>query len=113
MSQNAMSVVYQFSENPDVLCGTMLKQICEQLLKNKEEQGDTKLDTMLVTRLVSLVGNLAICQLNHLDVNILTELKRRQMLREKKKENTMNRRRSSMAKRRSRQQQGGVYIYVV
>ena len=89
MAQKALMVIYQFAERPDVLAGNILKELCVQVAEEKPK-------TILVQRLISVVGHLSVCQLNHLDVSILSELKRRKALRDAKKESKKekNRRRS-------------------
>ncbi len=94
-AQKALVVAYQFAEQPDVLCGGWLKEICRGVVRSRNESGgsgagedaaNTKVDSLMTRRLVSVVGHLAVCQLNHLDVAILGELKRRKALRDEKKE---------------------------
>ena len=94
MSQKAVSVIYQLAENPDVFAGEILRTICVDM---KQDPNSVKL-----RRLVSFVGPLAVCQLNHLDVNVLNELKRRKHLRDSRKEaqQAKRRRKSSMGGRR-------------
>ena len=53
-----------------------MQTICKSLV------GD-KLSAALLHRLVALVGHVALCYLNYLDVSVLGELKRRKTLRDK------------------------------
>ena len=78
MSQKALMVVYSLSEQPDALAGRIIKKICSIILENR--------DRRILQRLFSIVGHVALCQLNHLDVSLLNELKRRKDMEEKKKE---------------------------
>jgi len=90
MCQKALTVVYHFAEQPDIMCGGWIKDICKIILVNEEDgegsEESMSLDELMIRRLVGLVGHLAVCQLNHLDVAVLGELKRRKALRDKRKE---------------------------
>ncbi len=89
-------------------CCTVLRTIAItlswQVFKDEEQ---TQVDPLLTRRLVSVVGHLAVCQLNHLDVAILGELKRRKALRDQKKE-VKNAMASSASKGRRRKSSMGV-----
>jgi condensin complex subunit 1 len=118
MCQKAFLVVYHFGEQPDVVCGDWLKEICRNIMadacndasddrmdqEDREASKAINADELTVRRLVSIVGHLAVCQLNHLDVTILNELKRRKALRNQKSENKKtaksSRRKSSMGAKR-------------
>lgn len=79
MAQQAISVLYQLSDNPDVL-GGKLCQILAQKMKNSPKNG------LILRRSFFVVGHIAVCQLNYLDCQVFGELKRRNALRELKKE---------------------------
>ena len=79
MAQQAISVLYQLSDNPDVL-GGKLCQVLAQKMKNSPKNG------LILRRSFFVVGHIAVCQLNHLDCQVFGELKRRNALRELTKE---------------------------
>ena len=81
MSQRAVLVIYQLAEKPDVILGSILKKICFLSGQNTRIK-----KASLLQRLLSLVGHIALNQLNYLDVDILNELKRRKQLRDAKVE---------------------------
>ena len=59
------------------ILGRILQTVCKNL--NVGE----KLNSTVLHRLVALVGHIALCQLNYLDVSVMGELKRRKTLRDK------------------------------
>ena len=79
MSQKALMVVYLLSEQPDMLAGRVIKTICSVIEK---KDSFPKIDRRVIQRLISLIGHISLCQLNHLDVSILSEMKRRKTIRE-------------------------------
>ena len=86
MAQSAVKVVYQLGEGPDTFMGNIVKQVVDRINQNKPEVGDTKVSTLVLRRLCQLIGEIALNQLNYLDVNVFNELKRRNHLREMKHE---------------------------
>ena len=83
MSQKALVVVYLLSEQPDLLSGRVIKGICSDL---KKRESWPKVDRRVIQRLISIIGHISLCQLNHLDVSVLSEMKRRKTIRETKAE---------------------------
>ena len=57
-----------------------------ELIENWTSREEAKVDTFILSRLCYLLGQVALCQLNYLDVNLFNELKRRNYLREQKAE---------------------------
>ena len=116
MAQQAIAVLYQLSESPDKLAATLCKCLAGKFLipsdnddqgvemneqnscsKNSETFGQEHL-----RRLVFVVGHIALCQLNYLDVSVFNELKRRTNLRQQKKEKD-----DAAKKKASRRSKGG------
>lgn len=102
LAEQAVKVIYKLSEYPDGICGNIIKSIADKLIQiGKLEQniltaaGDSQESTespsevtTLLTRLVTMAGNVAFGQMIHLDNNILGELKRRRAVQEEKKKPT-------------------------
>ena len=86
MARAALKVIYQLGEGPDILLEHFIRRIIEDLNENLPEMGDGKIEAFKVRRVCFLIGEVAINQLNYLDVNVFTELKRRNYLREAKAE---------------------------
>jgi len=89
MAKNALMVIYQLGESPDTFASEIIKKICRKIRSKQEAVvagGDFKVENFLLSRLFFLLGQVALCQLNYLDVNVFNELKRRNTLRELKME---------------------------
>ncbi|XP_067998128.1 condensin complex subunit 1 [Melanerpes formicivorus] len=96
----AVALIYQLAEGPEEICAHILQKCTEQALKKLQEADGQKADaggspsrasetgsslpTFLLTRLVSLVGHVALQQVVHLEVAVSAELRRRRTLREEK-----------------------------
>ncbi|XP_059092288.1 condensin complex subunit 1-like isoform X2 [Tigriopus californicus] len=98
MSQKAVSVIYQLSEEPDKILERILKRVSSNLFRD-----DQQIPTRSLSRLFALVGNVALSQLNHLEVSILNELKRRKMIKEALKERNSRKSIGGSARRNGRQ----------
>jgi len=89
MAKNALMVIYQLGESPDTFASEIIKKVCLKIRSKQEAVpagGEYKVDTFVLGRLCFLAGQIALCQLNYLDVNVFNELKRRNHLRELKAE---------------------------
>ena len=65
----------------------LFRRVCEKIKSSQESsREEAKVDTFILSRLCYLLGQVALCQLNYLDVNLFNELKRRNYLREQKAE---------------------------
>ncbi|XP_059815791.1 condensin complex subunit 1 [Hypanus sabinus] len=98
-AESAVSLLYRLAENPDQLCGSLLLR-CSRLLVSPEPQGGgsplpsaqseegkgaaTELSVHLLTNLVSLVGQVALQQVVHLEQAVGPELQRRRLDREQR-----------------------------
>ncbi|XP_066912331.1 condensin complex subunit 1-like [Clytia hemisphaerica] len=110
-SEDAISVIYQLAEQPDVITGRLLKALVQTLfggpptndqpLQQDEDdvfpkqssqappsssQQNNKTHPRVVARVLSIAGYIALMHLYHLDVSILSELKRRHNIQEEEKE---------------------------
>ena len=87
MAKNALMLIYQLGESPDKFSAQIIRKICEKIQAQQEssEEG-MKVETYVLSRLCYIVGQISLCQLNYLDVNVFNELKRRNFLREQKAE---------------------------
>ena len=94
MAKEALDLVFQLGDGPDSISGDMIKDVCSRIqeehnlqVKEGSEIGDEmKVETYILRRLCFLAGHVALCMLIYLDVNVFTELKRRNWMREQKKE---------------------------
>ncbi|XP_050189100.1 condensin complex subunit 1 isoform X2 [Myiozetetes cayanensis] len=110
----AVTLIYQLAEGPDEICAHIL-QVCSQQALEKLQEADgqnsdprdspsrdsagaASLPTFMLVHLVSLVGQVAMQQVAHLEVSVSAELGRRRVLKEEK---TKKRSDSSKQKRRS------------
>ncbi|XP_062895773.1 condensin complex subunit 1 [Mobula hypostoma] len=97
-AEAAVSLLYRLAENPDRLCGSLLLG-CSRLLVAPGPPGDspppgaqseegkggvTELPVHMLTNLVSLVGQVALQQVVHLEQAVGPELQRRRLDREQK-----------------------------
>nr|CAD7454352.1 unnamed protein product [Timema tahoe] len=80
----AIDVIYQLSDSPDTICTDVLKQVCAayEHHRNSNAENDKVNPVAMLSRLVSLVGHIALRQMLYLDVAVFSELKRRNALRE-------------------------------
>ena len=53
------------------------RKICEMIrTQHSEEEEELKVKNFIMSRLCYLLGQIALCHLNYLDVNVFNELKR-------------------------------------
>ncbi|XP_071628166.1 condensin complex subunit 1 isoform X2 [Temnothorax longispinosus] len=80
---DALNAIYHLANQPDKLINELLLDITEKgQLMNKDTDQVSDVSSTVLSRLLYIVGHVAIKQLVHLDVSIYKELKRRNMLRE-------------------------------
>ncbi|XP_068224486.1 condensin complex subunit 1 [Palaemon carinicauda] len=95
MAIEAVSTIYSLAEHPDIICGEVIQKMArimqEQATESEEvnpEDSASQFQSLLqvpvgiVTRFIVVVGQVALCQLVHLDTYIFSELKRRNFLKE-------------------------------
>ena len=84
-AEQAINTVYKLSEQPDELFTAVLKKLCSDTLRSREEDSSADRTSFLpLARLLFAAGHIAQQQLVHLEVSISTELKRRRAVREEK-----------------------------
>ncbi|KAI0222051.1 Condensin complex subunit 1 [Lamellibrachia satsuma] len=105
MAEQAVCVIYRLAEHPDCICTNIIKHVAETAM-NYHQQGEPPEASQttpeegpesasqpvasqeftcppaMLTRLLSLLGHVALRQLVHLDVSIFGEMKRRHQLQE-------------------------------
>lgn len=86
MAKQALNVIYQLAESPDMLAARIVKQIFQNIQDAQSEETAGKVETFILRRLCFLAGQIALCQMNFLEVNVLSELKRRNFLKDAKRE---------------------------
>ena len=97
-----------------------LRKICETIkTQDLAEDEELKVRNFILSRLCYLLGQIALCHLNYLDVNVFNELKRcyiyitegaiglllslrRNFLREQKKDNELKKKKDLEAKKKKR-----------
>ncbi|XP_049680606.1 condensin complex subunit 1 isoform X1 [Accipiter gentilis] len=114
--ESAVMLIYQLAEGAEEICAHILQVCSQQALEKLQESdgqkadpgvspsrvsgGASSLPTFLLTHLLSLVGQVALQQVAHLEVSVSAELHRRRILREEEK--TKKRSDSSMRQKRLR-----------
>ena len=98
MADEAIRVIYALAEHPDFICEEIIKDLLEKVLpdvstgnspashasENENSEILLSSDFELLTRFMSLLGNVAFGQLVHMESSIATEIKIRRLLKEKK-----------------------------
>ncbi|KAG5344488.1 CND1 protein, partial [Acromyrmex charruanus] len=80
---DAINVIYHLANQPDKLIKELLLSITEKSqFMNKETNEISDVSSFVLSKLLYIIGHVAIKQLVHLDVSIYKELKRRNTLRE-------------------------------
>ncbi|XP_066469890.1 condensin complex subunit 1 [Tiliqua scincoides] len=98
--ETAVALIYQLAEGPEEISGQILQRCSQQALERFQESegveaepgsssngvpaGSSTIESMLLTHLVSLAGDVALQQLVHLELSVSTELRRRRVLGEEK-----------------------------
>ncbi|XP_062984497.1 condensin complex subunit 1 [Elgaria multicarinata webbii] len=97
-TETAVALIYQLAEGPEEICAQILQRCSQQALERLQEAdeaeagpgsspteiaGDSStIDTLVLTHLVSLAGDVALQQLLHLELSVSNELHRRRVLGE-------------------------------
>ncbi|KAJ7317585.1 hypothetical protein JRQ81_003747 [Phrynocephalus forsythii] len=97
-TETAVALIYQLAEGPEKICAQILQSCSRRALEKLQQSGRTeaepgsspseasddssRMDTVTLTHLVSLVGNVALQQLIHLELSVSNELRRRRILGE-------------------------------
>ena len=77
MAKYALEVIFKLGEGPDMFTANIVRKICEKIRIQEPESGEElKVKNFILSRLCYLTGQIALCHLNYLDVNIFNELKR-------------------------------------
>ncbi|XP_053379231.1 condensin complex subunit 1-like [Mercenaria mercenaria] len=106
LMEQAVNVIYKLGESPDIICGDLIKKLaleCSQTgdvsekdsqeadedgnpldALEKEDEEKVTFASGVLSRLLSLVGHVALRQLVHLDVAVFGEMKRRRAIQEQK-----------------------------
>lgn len=108
MSVEAVKVIYKLCEHPDLICESVLKDMIKEMLplircstpsaKSVHDDGDSQtssstqqsqipekdLNSEVLTRFITFIGNICLNQLIHMESNISTEIKIRRALKEAK-----------------------------
>uniref|UniRef100_A0ABM5FR67 Condensin complex subunit 1 n=1 Tax=Pogona vitticeps TaxID=103695 RepID=A0ABM5FR67_9SAUR len=97
-TETAVALIYQLAEGPEEICAQILQSCSQRALEKLQESertesepgsspsetgGDSStVDTVVLTHLVSLAGDVALQQLVHLELSVSNELRRRRILGE-------------------------------
>uniref|UniRef100_A0A8C4U7W2 Condensin complex subunit 1 n=1 Tax=Falco tinnunculus TaxID=100819 RepID=A0A8C4U7W2_FALTI len=87
--ETAVTLIYKLAEGAGDICAHVLQMCSQQALEKLEEadgvsDGAGSLPTFMLMHLLSLVGQVALQQVQYLEVSVSTELRRRRCLREEK-----------------------------
>ncbi|XP_063825946.1 condensin complex subunit 1, partial [Ostrinia nubilalis] len=86
---NTIDLIYAVCDTPETICAKILaemyKRIEENMVKDAENEEEATFPTELVTRFVFVLGHVALQQLIYLDINVYSELRRRNQVREERK----------------------------
>ncbi|XP_022377981.1 condensin complex subunit 1 [Enhydra lutris kenyoni] len=94
--EEAVTLIYQLAEGPEVICAQILQGCAKQTLEKLQEKSGAQegpkntpmLPTLLLMNLLSLAGDVALQQLVHLEQAVSGELCRRRLLREEQEQKT-------------------------
>ncbi|XP_032730647.1 condensin complex subunit 1 isoform X1 [Lontra canadensis] len=94
--EEAVTLIYQLAEGPEVICTQILQGCAKQTLEKLQEKSGAQegpkntpmLPTLLLMNLLSLAGDVALQQLVHLEQGVSGELCRRRLLREEQEQKT-------------------------
>ncbi|EDV24347.1 uncharacterized protein TRIADDRAFT_57733 [Trichoplax adhaerens] len=90
-SEEAVKLVYNLALSPEEVCKRIMQSIVKQLMpdinEGSTEDGHNEISPRLLSRFISYAGDVALCQLVHLDVTISKELKERRLAEDKAEEN--------------------------
>uniref|UniRef100_A0A8D0HHA0 Condensin complex subunit 1 n=1 Tax=Sphenodon punctatus TaxID=8508 RepID=A0A8D0HHA0_SPHPU len=97
-TETAVTLIYQLAEGPEEICAQILQRCSQQALEMLHDpkgveaepdaspssipDGSSTLPTLILTHLISLMGNVVLQQLSHLELSVSTELRRRRVLGE-------------------------------
>ncbi|WAR15385.1 CND1-like protein [Mya arenaria] len=110
LMEQAVNVIYKLAECPDQICGDLIKKLCTEgsvqtesvlekdggtednmeegnpldTLEKDQEESSASFASGVLSRLLSLVGHVALRQLVHLDLAVFGEMKRRRAIQEQK-----------------------------
>jgi len=80
---DALNVIYHLANQPDELIKKLLLDITEKgQFKNEDYNQSLSVSYIVLSKLLYIIGHVAIRQMVHLDVSIYKELKRRNIVRE-------------------------------
>ncbi|XP_038209881.1 condensin complex subunit 1-like [Zerene cesonia] len=84
---NSIDLIYAICDIPDVVCVKILAEMYKKLEENMENDGEeeSSMPTELLTRFIFVLGHVALQQLIYLDINVYSELRRRNQVREERK----------------------------
>ncbi|XP_017876679.1 condensin complex subunit 1 [Ceratina calcarata] len=87
---HAINAVYHLANQPDRLMKQYLLEISTRGKFINDDSSENTVSLFLLSKLLYVVGHIAIQQMVHLDTSIYKELKRRDMIRSQKKNKSLN-----------------------
>ncbi|PZC81431.1 hypothetical protein B5X24_HaOG212636 [Helicoverpa armigera] len=86
---NSIDLIYAICDTPEIVSAKILaemyKQVEDTIVKDIDSEEEITLPTELLTRFVFVLGQVALQQLIYLDINVYSELRRRNQVREERK----------------------------
>ena len=86
LAKEAITLIFKLGDGPDSMVEEIIKEVCRRIQEDQGQELELTVDATVLKRLCFLAGHIALCMLIYLDVNVFTELKRRNWMREQKKE---------------------------
>ncbi|XP_076167655.1 CAP-D2 condensin subunit [Ptiloglossa arizonensis] len=101
---DAINVIYHLANQPDHLMQQLLIEVYNQGQFNNNESSEHVIQSFLLSKLLYLIGHIAIKEMIHLDTSVYKELKRRNAVRKLRKGNNSNKKeKGSRQSRRSKE----------
>lgn len=78
---HSIDFIYGVCDTPEIICSKILaemyKHIEEKMVKDSENEEEASYPVELLTRFIFVIGHIALQQLIYLDINVYSELRRR------------------------------------
>ncbi|KAJ8722132.1 hypothetical protein PYW08_004534 [Mythimna loreyi] len=86
---NSIDLIYAICDTPEIVCAKILaemyKRVETTMVNDSDNEEEISLPVELLTRFVFVLGHVALQQLIYLDINVYSELRRRNQVREDRK----------------------------
>lgn len=100
MASSIIKVIYYLSEKPDYTIAEIIHKCHDNITKSAKDPENKTVSDVSVGYFIFLLGEIAVCLLNHLDLHVMKEIKIRQFIKEKDL-NSKKQAKSTKGKRKS------------